>query len=109
MISRVQQFASRFKVEVSVAAVAALIWALVVVLDVSSVDFSRHELAQRIEWTLGFIAAAVAGGIYGFGIVFATRYIWARSKPVVFFILVPGAIFYVALALVIYKFRPGGF
>ncbi len=109
MMSRVQKFAVRFKTEVSVAAVAAAIWALVVVLDVSSVDFSRHALAQGLEWTLGFIAAALLGGLYGFAIVVATRYVWARSKPVIFFILVPGALFYAAGALVIFKFRPGGF
>ncbi len=109
MVTRVQEFSKRFKLEVSGAAVGAFFWAIAAISDIVVVDFKDASLSLIAYWVFVFVASVIAGAAYGFFLTALTRYNWYRSKFIALFILLPAMLFYVAGALIIVKFRPGGF
>ena len=109
MVTRVQEFSKRFKLEVSGAGFGAFFWAIAALSDLLVVDFKDADAGLILYWAFVFVAATLAGGLYGFLLTGLTRYIWYRSKFVALFILLPAALFYVAGALIVVKLRPGGF
>jgi hypothetical protein len=109
MVTRVLEFGKRYKLEVSGAALGAFFWALAAVSDLLVVDFANGSPYLGLFWGLGVVAAAVAGALYGFFVTAVARFIWYRTPFITVFVLLPGALVYVAGALLIIKFRPGGF
>jgi hypothetical protein len=109
MVTRIQKFSKRFQLEVTGAGLGAFFWAVAAISDLIVVDFSGGSPLLALYWAFVFVASTIAGGLYGFILTALTRYIWYRSKFVALFILLPASLFYVAGALIIVKFRPGGF
>jgi hypothetical protein len=109
MKTRVQEFSKRYPLEVSGAGVGAFFWALAALSDVITVDFTAGSALLPLYWLFVVVASTLAGAAFGFILTALTRYIWYRTPFIALFILLPAALFYVAGALVIVKFRPGGF
>lgn len=109
MVERVQEFSKKFKLEVSGAGVGAFFWAIAALTDVLAVDWTAASPSLVLYWIFVFLASSLAGAAYGFFVTFLFRYIWYRTPFIAFFISLPAAIFFVAGALIIVKFRPGGF
>ena len=109
MVTRVQEFSKRFKLEVYGAGVGAFFWAIVALSDIAAVDWKEGTQLLALYWVFVFLASSLAGAAYGFLATFLFRYMWYRTPFLAFFIALPTAIFYVAGALIIVKFRPGGF